>query len=276
MSSTYKLQYWPIRALADVCRLILVRAGAEWEDVGVDKKDWAAMKEGMPRIKRMEVEEGERGKWASGKWKKDFTQSEKMGRILYTSTKALYLDPSLCFVPVNVANQLPVLTEFADGRQVLRLAQSKAIERYLARKHDLMGDNEHENAFLDSVLEALVDHENNWRKAKWAWKNGGKVKATEEERAVLAKEFVEGVVPSLRFLERALEENGRNGHFLRDKLTYVDLHAFFVIDDMLSVSPEAAEKALVGVPGLMKVYETVKADSVVGPYIASEKRRPLP
>ncbi|KAJ3189675.1 hypothetical protein HK101_008776 [Irineochytrium annulatum] len=222
MSATYKLQYWPFRGLADVCRLILVKAQVEWEDAEVTGKDWGALKEGMPY------------------------------------------------------GQIPVLTEFVNGKQVFRLAQSKSIERYLARKYNLMGDNEHENAFLDSVLEALVDHETKWRDAKWAWKENNTMRCTEEERQVLAKEFVEQVVPSLRFLERALEENGRNGHFVRDKLTYVDLHAFFIIEDMIVVSKDAAaEKALAGAPGLMKVYETVKADRVVGPYLTSEKRRPL-
>lgn len=46
------------------------------------------------------------------------------------------------------------------------ISQSKAIERYLANKFDMMGDNDDEHALIDSYCEYLRDFKNAYQKSK--------------------------------------------------------------------------------------------------------------
>lgn len=47
MSTTFQIQYFEAAALADMPRMMLECAGAKYENVFVDRKDWPAMKESM-------------------------------------------------------------------------------------------------------------------------------------------------------------------------------------------------------------------------------------
>ena len=54
--------------------------------------------------------------------------------------------------------QMPVLFEYNDrNEEVFRLAESHAIERYLARKFALAGSNDQEFATLDSIAESICE-----------------------------------------------------------------------------------------------------------------------
>ncbi|KAJ3304828.1 hypothetical protein HDU76_005108, partial [Blyttiomyces sp. JEL0837] len=64
--------------------------------------------------------------------------------------------------------QVPLLIEKVDGKEVFRLAQSHAIERYLARKFGLAGSNRHEEAYLDSIFESYNDILDAFRKVIFA------------------------------------------------------------------------------------------------------------
>ena len=52
--------------------------------------------------------------------------------------------------------QIPVLTVTKDGK-VTEIAQSRAIERYLASSFGLMGSSSEEGAVIDSVCELIAE-----------------------------------------------------------------------------------------------------------------------
>jgi glutathione S-transferase len=126
---------------------------------------------------------------------------------------------------VNVKNtptypfgQAPVL-EIIEGNKTTRIAQSNAIERFLARRFNLLGKDEVESARVDMINEQIVDTFNNlvliYRK-----------KDSDEKAEELNKALSEAVPNSLKMIEKLLQENNQehnNGFLVGDSLTYADL-----------------------------------------------------
>jgi glutathione S-transferase len=114
--------------------------------------------------------------------------------------------------------KMPVLTETrADGSKFV-LAESNAINRYVARKAGLFGSNEDEAAHIDQFYESfgeIVSKANPIRK----------LRETEPEKyaeqIAIFKETV--VTPILIKHEEALRKNG-TGYYVGDKLSLVDVH----------------------------------------------------
>ena len=67
--------------------------------------------------------------------------------------------------------QLPVLFQEENGKLMLTLAQSHAIERYLAKVLGLAGQDIQETAYLDSVFESFLDFEADLKKVAIAKEN---------------------------------------------------------------------------------------------------------
>ncbi|KAJ3146840.1 hypothetical protein HK101_002290 [Irineochytrium annulatum] len=188
---------------------------------------------------------------AGAKW-----EDEPIERVKWPETK-----------PTTPFGQVPILVEYHDSKEVFRLAQSHAIERYVAKKHGLAGDNDQETAWLDSVMESFFDMFASLWKVRLS-NEAEKPKALEEFLALLAS--------TLKFHETILEKNGRNGHYLRNKTTYVDLTALFAVESFSAVDKEGVEKALALAPGFKAVYEKVKSDPVMAAYLTSPNRKSLP
>jgi len=109
--------------------------------------------------------------------------------------------------------QLP-LFEFGD----VRMCQSVTIARYLARKYNLVGKTDLEQARADMIVDCIEDtvkpvssifHEHD--------------PAKKEE---LRKKYIEEQLPA--FLDKLevllVANNGGNGYFVGDSLTWADLH----------------------------------------------------
>ena len=92
---------------------------------------------------------------------------------------------------VNSLNKLPFLE--VDGQIV---AQSKSIERFLARKYNMMGDNELEAARIDSICECVRDFKDAYQKVR---------KLSDEEKENGMKEwFSEILVEKMTLLDLSL------------------------------------------------------------------------
>ncbi|VDO25251.1 unnamed protein product [Onchocerca flexuosa] len=122
--------------------------------------------------------------------------------------------------------QLPVLE--VDGKM---LSQSIAIILYLAKKFDLVGENEWEFAQVIELLgvgEDLITHSVPWFKCEDAAK----------KKEILAEFEAKHLVPTFRLLEDILAKNG-TGYFVGKKLTAADLDMLCMVGLFSSLCPNS-------------------------------------
>lgn len=107
---------------------------------------------------------------------------------------------------------LPNLFETTPTGEVIEVAESDAIENYLCRKFNLLGND----AFDEMKIRAFscsINSVSNFLLMKVAGIKDPEVKAT------MRTQFVETIVPRfVTYHERHLEANGRNGHYVGDKV----------------------------------------------------------
>ncbi|XP_077994058.1 hematopoietic prostaglandin D synthase-like isoform X1 [Glandiceps talaboti] len=120
--------------------------------------------------------------------------------------------------------QIPIL-EF-DG---VVLAQSKAISRYLAMEHGLAGKDNLENARIDMITGAIEDLVKGMLQFHYYEKD-------EDKKKVLESEYKANKEPViLKGLEKLLKDNnGGDGYFVGDDLTWADLDFLAGIEDNIS------------------------------------------
>jgi len=111
--------------------------------------------------------------------------------------------------------QLPILE--VDGKVI---GQSMAITRFLARKYNLAGKNEWEEAKADMIVDCIDDTFNGFV----ACLLEGKMKRNDEARQkMLIEEFVTKSLPAfLDMMKKQLEENGGQ-YLVGSDLTWADL-----------------------------------------------------
>ncbi|KAF9316366.1 hypothetical protein BG003_002049 [Podila horticola] len=105
---------------------------------------------------------------------------------------------------------VPVLIETLPDGSTFELGEAIAIEHYLAEKYSLLGSTPQESARIKSVATNIyLELADNLFSADAAAKRA---------------EFEREVLPRFTLChERWLEQNGNNGHYFGDKLTYADL-----------------------------------------------------
>jgi len=118
--------------------------------------------------------------------------------------------------------KVPVL-EITDGGKTTVLAQSKAIERFLAKRFGFFGSSDVETAHIDSVVEQLQDA----RQGYWGAKGKDEaVKAAgvtvEEAKTNMAKFTTEELPGLLKMFERVLHKAGGQ-HFAGGRLSLADI-----------------------------------------------------
>ena len=159
-------------------------------------------------------------------------------RLIFAAAKVAYTDKRF---PIDFANfakaefdvekakgsfdynmgSVPVLIhEGPDGKK-FELGQSKTIERYLAKKFDLLGSNDEEAALVDMITEHIRDI-----KLKY---NDTKVGKKGDELTAAKNAFVNESLPTwFGKLEKALSGNG---FAVGDRLSYADIAIFDIVHD---------------------------------------------
>jgi prostaglandin-H2 D-isomerase / glutathione transferase len=156
-------------------------------------------------------------------------------------------------------NKVPFLE--VDGTII---PQSKSIERYLARRYNLMGDTDLESARIDSICECIRDFKDLYQRVR---------KTTEEEREEsLRIWFNETLVEKLDLLENIVGLDMDLGDVLYsvgNKLSLADVVIFAFItqffDDKVS-----ARNAMRNSPKLKTIVDTLDTNSKIMNWI--EKR----
>jgi glutathione S-transferase len=137
--------------------------------------------------------------------------------------------------------------------------QSHAIYRYLARKHNLYGDNEHERIRCDIVEEAFVDAQNNI--GGFCWRPDFTQQRANYEATQL---------PALMGKLQTLLDLNRNGTgwWVGDRLSYVDFLAWHFLEYVRALSPANLDR-----------FERLKAAKLrletrprIAAYLKSERR----
>ena len=123
--------------------------------------------------------------------------------------------------------QLPILQ--VGGASGVVLAQSKAIERYLAHQFGLFGSSPLQRQLIDSVLEAVVDLRNAYFKAR-------------DQPEEKAKFFNNTLVTQLRYIERLANQHSGSGEkntLIGSSISLADVqlyHFFTLFDDQQAIS----------------------------------------
>ena len=135
-------------------------------------------------------------------------------------------------------NRAPVLVT-EEGKTI---GQSKAIERYLARKFGLMGKTLEDEAMIDCIAEHCRDVKDSARSKGFSRFTKNK---TEEEKAAARKEWFESDLPEMLMkIEDAVKEtSGGNGYAYGSETTYADVAIWSLLRDCPAADLDDTKKA---------------------------------
>ncbi|KAF9577798.1 hypothetical protein BGW38_006757, partial [Lunasporangiospora selenospora] len=156
-------------------------------------------------------------------------------------------------VPFRV---LPVVYEETTDGTVLEIAESQAIERYLARKYNLLGSDLWEEHLVNRYY-----HSSDVLQVGFGIRVVG---AAPEARGEAAKKFyTETLAIWISTHEEHLKNNGDHGHYVGKTTTLADLKTAQLINRILLQVPKGVEAPLSAekTPSLWKVKEAIEAES---------------
>lgn len=139
---------------------------------------------------------------------------------------------------VKSLNKVPFLE--VDGHVI---PQSKSIERFLARRFGLMGNDEFESAHIDSICECVCDFKDMYQK----------VRVAEDVESAMNEWFTVTLVERLTLLENLLNDNGFS---VGDKLSLSDIVLYSFITNFFD-NKEASMNATLATPRLRKIVTMV-------------------
>mmetsp|Transcript_111135 Transcript_111135/g.354068 ORF Transcript_111135/g.354068 Transcript_111135/m.354068 type:complete len:227 (+) Transcript_111135:50-730(+) len=156
--------------------------------------------------------------------------------------------------------KLPYLE--VDG---VKIGQSKAIERFIAREFGLMGSNPVEAVQIDQLCETIIDFKAAYNKAK------GASDAVETEAAV-TKYFAEDLAASLALAEKSIPA-GPGPFLVGSKVSYADLvfYMFLASPGGFHDNAEGAKAAFQGCPKIKAAMEAVDKIPELQGWIATRK-----
>ncbi|KAF9903167.1 hypothetical protein EC991_004113 [Linnemannia zychae] len=155
--------------------------------------------------------------------------------------------------PFEVVPVLYVHSE--DGTETVPIAESRAIEEYLATRFGRLGTNTYERAqiiafnasttsLLDSFLSSVVN-----------------LPASPEVKQEQMIAFLSTKVPNwVRIHEQHLKANGSNGHYVGEDITLADLKTAMLMDMLLRFPQGTALLTPESAPSLLKLKAKIDAD----------------
>ncbi|KAF9113451.1 hypothetical protein BGX27_001565 [Mortierella sp. AM989] len=163
---------------------------------------------------------------------------------------------------------LPVLleTNLSTG-EAIAIPESGAIERYLAGKFGLLGDNVREQTLNDIFYaQAVMLNTKFVEKTVWTF---------EEVRQKALDQFLETTLPNwIKVCEKQLAENGNTGHFVGNKFTLADIKTAVIMDTFLALESEKVLNPTF-CPRLWKLKETVDSHPTYATWRKSEEYKSI-
>ena len=132
-------------------------------------------------------------------------------------------------------NRAPVL-QLPSGKVI---GQSKAIERYVCKMCNFLGENDEDCFYIDCISENIRDIRDKWGKVRMT---GGPGNTPEKDEAI--KKFYESELKDwLEKLEKSLpSENNENDYAVGSRISYVDIQIWFLMTQVFENSE--VEKAI--------------------------------
>lgn len=165
---------------------------------------------------------------------------------------------------------MPLLTETsADGKTKLQVAESDAIERYLAHKFGLYGNG---TAFEKVLVDTFANSTQGLIMS--IFNNYGLI----EDPAVRAKNkgplITDNIAPWIKYHEQHLQANGANGHYVGNSVTLADIKTYYVISMIQGLSGEeliSEEKT----PAIWRIRQEIDEIEGVAQWKASEEYKSI-
>jgi len=183
----------------------------------------------------------------------------ELSRILFAIAGKSFVDHRIqreewpALKPQTPFGQVPLLE--VDG---IKIAESRAIERFLAREFGLMGNSNIEAAQVDAIIEHFVDIYLAGRKAR--------------ETNTL-EEYLKNLTPMLASLEKIASASASD-FIIGSSLSYADILVWYIFSE-LSPEKEFQEKLatlLLDLPHLKKIVASVGCLPALVEYL---KNRPV-
>jgi len=157
---------------------------------------------------------------------------------------------------------MPIIRETSpDGKHVLNISESDAIERYLSRKFGLLGKDGYEELIINQFVSSEASM------ASTILAKVFSVRDNEELKAANKAKLLEGPIPSfVAAHEKHLSENPAavakglkdgNGHYVGENFSLADVKLIYVLDFIGVMSGDVISKEKT--PALWKVKETMEA-----------------
>lgn len=147
--------------------------------------------------------------------------------------------------------QAPVLEITRENGEKLELAQTNAIERFLANKFNLYGKNEWERARIDMIVEHIIDLHTAIVSLYFK-------PDSDERKKEFEKVYTEKAPAHLKLLEKLYHANqsqsGNSGYLVGDQLSYADVK----LVDMYDWLRDQRESVLDKVPGLKEHFNKIR------------------
>lgn len=161
------------------------------------------------------------------------------------------LDVSLGKVPLLIV----------DGTS--KIAQSKAVERYIAKEVGLMGSTAIEAAQIDQLTETIRDIKDAYNAAK-------RTDGEEAKKAAIDKFFSEGLPEWLGKVEKSVPP-GSGPFLVGDKISYADLayYMFLASQNGFFDNADGAKAAFQGCPRVKAAMEATDANPELKAWIAA-------
>ncbi|KAF9437706.1 hypothetical protein BGZ76_011551 [Entomortierella beljakovae] len=177
--------------------------------------------------------------------------------------------------PLTKFGTLPILYEVsANGEHTIEIAEALNIELYLGRKFGLLGDNAFEESqivgFFSNTRALMHRHEDAYF-------------CRSQFREADRDKFVEQVLKQwIRTHEKALAQNGSNGHYIGDKVTLADIKTAVALDSILNHQYHFKGFDIIGklvtkeaTPNIWKVREIVEQKKSYKDWLESKEYKDI-
>mmetsp|Transcript_31587 Transcript_31587/g.66422 ORF Transcript_31587/g.66422 Transcript_31587/m.66422 type:complete len:251 (+) Transcript_31587:84-836(+) len=160
-------------------------------------------------------------------------------------------------------NRAPILLT-PDGQAI---GQSKAIERYLARRFGLMGQTPEDEAIIDCIAEHCRDVKDAARQKGFSAFTKNK---TDEEKALARKEWFEDDLPEMLLkIEDSLQETSASGGYsFGNTSTYADVVIWALLRDCFAADVEDTAKAADKCTALNAIADQIASNPGVSKWLS--------
>ena len=167
-------------------------------------------------------------------------------------------------------NRAPVLVT-PEGKTI---GQSKAIERYLARRYGLMGSTPEEEGMIDCIAEHCRDVKDAARQKGFSKFSRNK---TDEEKAEARKEWFDNDMPTMLMkIEDALKETSEEeGYSFGSTTTYGDVAIWSLLRECLPADLEDTTKAAEKCVMLNAIADQIESNPAVSKWLKERPQSPF-